>query len=79
MVICFSCKRFWKVDELFLEDEKIAFTLNSSFVVGSFFNAEGSAHDSIDDVVVILEKGVDAWFTFEVDSLLDAEGLGEVN
>ena len=78
MMIFFSCKTLWKVEQLFLKNEKIAFTLNSSFVVGPIFNAEGSVHDSIDVAVRILGKDVNACFTFEVDALLHAEGLGEV-
>ena len=65
------------MEELFLEDEKIVLTLNSIFTLGSFFNAEGSAHDSADDAVRILGKGVNVCFTFETDALLDAGGLGE--
>ena len=74
----FSFKTWWKVKKNFLEDEKIAFTLNSWFRVGLFFNAEGSAHDSIDSAVRILGKGVSVCFTFELDTLFHAEGLGEV-
>ena len=78
-MICFSWKTLWKVEELFLEYEKILFTLNSFFILGSFFNAESSAHDHGDKTVRILGKeGVDACFTFEVDALLDAEGLRKV-
>ena len=64
--------------DFFFEDNKILFSLNSSFIVGSLFNAEGSTHDSIDGVVRILGKGVDEGFTFEVDVFLDSEGIGEV-
>ena len=77
MMICFTCKNLWKLEELFLEDEKIAFTLNYSFIACSLFNAEGSMHDSIDGAVRMLWKSVDSRFTFEVDALLDTEGLGE--
>ena len=72
------CRIVWKVEEIFLLDEKIEITLNLSFIVGSFFNAEGSTHGSKDGTVRILGKGVDAYFTFEVDALLDAERLDEV-
>ena len=75
MMICFSCK---KIDEIFLGNKKIVYTLNYSFIVGSFFNAEGSAHASIDGAVRILGKVVDVCFIFEVDTFLDAEGLGKV-
>ena len=45
----------------------------------SFSYVEGSAHDSIEDVARILGKeGTDACFTFKVDVLIDAEGIGEV-
>ena len=70
MIIFFYC---------FLEDEKIVLTLNSFFIVGSFFNAEDSVHDYANDEVRILWKeSVDACFTFEVCALLDVEELGEV-
>ena len=39
----------------------------------------GSVHDYTDGKVIILgRKDVDASFTFEVNSLLDAERLGKV-
>ena len=63
----------------FLEDEKIVPTLKTFFVVVSFFDAEISAHDSIDGTVRILERqGADAWFFFGADALLDVEGLDKV-
>ena len=63
----------------FLEDEKIEFTLKKSFLVVSFFDSEDSSHDSVDDAVRILgRQDVDACFDFEVNALLDAEGLGKV-
>ena len=71
MIISFSCKTLWKVEELFLEDEKIVLTLNYFFIVGSFFNAEGSVHDSTDSIARILGKE-------GADALLDAEELGEL-
>ena len=81
-----SFKALRKFEYLFLEDKKIAFTLNSFFiVVYSFFmfvslvDAEGSVHDSTEGEVRILgRKGVDAWFSFEVDVLIDEERLGKV-
>ena len=79
VIIPFSCKTLLKDEELFIEDEKIVFTLNNVFIVGSFFDAEGSTHDSVDIAVRILVKEVtDEWFTFKVDALLDAEVLDEV-
>ena len=45
------------------------FKLNYFFTVGSFFNVEGYAHESIDYVARMLEKeGADAYFTFKVDA-----------
>ena len=79
MMIPFSRKKSWKVEELFLEDEKLVFTLKSFLTVGSFFDAEASAHYSMCCVARILGKKVaDVCFTFKVDTLLDAEGLGDV-
>ena len=55
--------------------KKIVLTLKSFsfFTLGSFFDAEGSAHDSEDGLARILVKeDADAWFTFKVDALLDA-------
>ena len=79
MVVCFSFKELSKVEWLFLEDEKTLFTLNTFFVVVYFFDAKGSMNDSVDDVVIILGKqGVNACFAFEVNDLLDEEGLGKV-
>ena len=63
----------------FLKYEKIAFILNSFFIVVSLFDAEGSMHYSIDGAVRILGiQGVDVHFIFEVDAFLDEEGLGKV-
>ena len=56
MVNYFSCKSLWKIEELFLEDEKTLLTLNSSFTVFSFFDSEGSPHDSMDGTVGTLRK-----------------------
>ena len=54
-------------------------TLNSLFIVGSFFDAEGSANDSAHGAARILGKeDVDVCFTFKVDALLDAEGQEKV-
>ena len=54
-------------------------TLNSLFIVGSFFNAEGSEYDSIDsEARILVNEGAYACFTFKVDDLLCAEGLGEL-
>ena len=51
----------------FIESEKIAITLNSFFIVVSFFDVEGSVHDSIAGTVKILGiQGVDEHFAFEV-------------
>ena len=54
-------------------------TLNYSFTLGPFFNAEGSVHNCEDGAVRILgRQGVDTRFNFEVDALIDAEGIGKV-
>ena len=58
MMICFSWKSLWKVEECFLEDEKKVLTLSSFFLVVYFFVAEGSVHDAIDNTVRILGKNV---------------------
>ena len=58
MKICFSFKALWKVEELFLVDKKIVLTLNNFFIVDSFFDAEGSAHDPMNGTVIILEHKV---------------------
>ena len=50
-MICFSFKSLQKVECLFLEDEKIVLTLNTLFIVVSFFDAESSVNDSIDGTV----------------------------
>ena len=58
------------------------FTLNSFsfFKVGSFFDTEGSAHNSADGIARILEKEhTDVCFSFKAGTFLDVEGLGEVN
>ena len=49
-------KSLQKVECLFLEDEKIVLTLNTFFKLVSLFDAEGSVHDSMDDVVRILGR-----------------------
>ena len=68
-----------KVEDIFLNDEKIVFTLNTFFVVVSFCDVKISLHDSVDGTVRILgRQGVHAWFAFEVNALLDTEGLGKV-
>ena len=68
-----------KVECLFLEDEKIAFTLNSFFIAVSLFYVEDSVHDSLDGVFRTLRRqDVDVCFTFEVDALLCEEILGKV-
>ena len=73
MMIPFSWKTLWKYGELFLEDKKIVLTLHSFFIVGSFFDVEGSTHNYMDSVARILGKEVEhACFTFKVDSLLDS-------
>ena len=75
----FSFKAFWKVECIFLDDDKIVFISNTFLIVVSFFDAEGSDHDYMDSVVRILGgQGVDAWFAFEVDALLDEEGICKV-
>ena len=75
-----SFKALRKIGCLFLEDEKIALTLNSFFIVVSLFDVEGSVHDSMDGAVRILERqGVDVCFAFDVETLLDAEGLCKVD
>ena len=80
MIICFICKTMWKVESFSLKNEKIFLTFNTFFVVGAFFDAEGSAHDSMHYVSRILGKEVtDACFIFREDSLVDAEVLGKVN
>ena len=54
-------------------------TLCYFFTVVSFFNAEYSVHDSMDGAFRVLGKQcVLACFTFEVDALLDAEGIGKM-
>ena len=74
-----SFKALRKVERLFLEDQKIAFTLKSFFIVVSSFDIEGSVHDYVDVTVRILgRQGVDVCFIFEVDALLDEEGLCKV-
>ena len=74
-----SFNALWKVEYLFLEDEKTSFTLNSFFMFVFLFDAEGSVHDSTEGEVIILgRQGVDAWFSFEVDVLLDEEGIGKL-
>ena len=71
IIMCFSFKALWKVEDLFIDNDKIVLTLNTFLTVISFFDAEGSTHDSIDDAVRILgRQGVDACFAFEVDALL---------
>ena len=46
----------------------------------SLIDAEGSTHNSTEGAVRILgRQGVDAWFVFEADVLLDEEGLSKVN
>ena len=71
MMICFSFKSLWTVEDLFLEDEKIVLTSNTFLTVVSFFDAEGSLHNSMDGAVRILgRQGVDACFAFEVDASL---------
>ena len=80
VMIPFSRKTYWKDIELFLEDYKIVLTLNYFLIAGPFFDAECSAHDSMDRVDRILGKeGEDTCFAFKVDALLDSEGLGKVN
>ena len=80
MMIPFYCKTLWRVEKKFFEVEKLVFKLNYFFKSGSFFNAEGSTHNSANSVATILGKeGADACLTFKVDTLLDAEGLVEVN
>ena len=50
------------------------------FIFASLFGTEGSAHDSAEGAVKILgRKVVDACFYFEVDVLLNEEGLGKVS
>ena len=79
MIIPFSSKILQKVKELFFEDEKMLFIVNSSFAVAFFFGRWGSRHDSIGNTVRIWGKErVDAHFTFEVDAFLGVERLGEV-
>ena len=81
-----SFNTLWKVQCLFLEGEKIAFTLSSLFTVFysffifvSLFDVEGLENNSTEGVVWILgRQGENVWFTFEVDDLLDKEGLGKV-
>ena len=78
-MIPFSCKTLWKVEQIFLKDEKIVFTLNYLFIVGSFFDAEDSAHDSIDGVARVLAKeDADVRFTFKSDALIDSEEICRV-
>ena len=79
MMICFSLKSLWKVKDLFLEDEKIVLTLKTFLIVLYLFDAEGSVHDSMNGAFRILgRQGMDVCFSFEVDALLDAEGLVKV-
>ena len=64
----------------------MSFTLNpffilvsSFFILVSLFDAEGSACDSAEGVVRILgRQGVDARVYFEVDFLLNEEGIAKV-
>ena len=75
----FLFKALWKVEELFLDDEKIVFVPNTFLTLVYFFDAEDSVHDFMDGAVRILgRQGVDVYFAFEVDALLDEEGLGKV-
>ena len=79
MMIFFSWKSLWKVEEIFLEGEKIVLTLSNFFIVGSFFNGEGSAHDCTHGEVMILGKEcVDTFFDFELDALIDTWGMCEM-
>ena len=79
MTICFSFEYLWKVEEIFLDNDKIVITLNTFLIVVSFFDSEGSVYDSMDGVVRILGgQGVDAWFAIEVGAFLDEEGLGKM-
>ena len=74
-----SFKALPKVERLFLEDEKIAFTLKSFFIVFSLFDVEHYVHDSMDGAIRILGiKCVDVCFTFDAHAFLDEEGLGKV-
>ena len=50
---CFSFKALKKVERILLEDEKIVLTLKKFFIVVSFFDTEGSVHDSMDGAVKI--------------------------
>ena len=80
MLIPYSCKTLWKVEELFLEDEKIVFALKSLyfFTLDSFFDAEGSVYDYSDsDSVILGKEGTCAFLTFKLDAFLDAGELGE--
>ena len=56
MTFFFSCNNLWKVEELFLEDDKIVPILNSFFIVVSFFGVECSVHDSVDGAFRILGR-----------------------
>ena len=75
-----------KAECIFLEDEKIAFTLSSFFTVFSsffmlisLFDAEGLARYSKEGAAIILGiSGANLCFSFEVDVLIDKEGLGKV-
>ena len=75
-----------KVEHLYLEDEKMSFTLNPFFIVVSsfflfvsLFDAQRSTHDCTEGEVRTLgRKGVDACFVFEVDVLLNEERLVKV-
>ena len=74
-----SFKVLRKVERLFLEDEKIAFTLKSFFIVVFSFDIECSVRDYVDGTARILgRQGVNVCFIFEVDALLYEEGLGKV-
>ena len=54
MMICFSFKSLWKVEDLFLDDEKIVLKSNTFLIAFSFFDTEGSVHDSMDGAVRVL-------------------------
>ena len=67
MMIPFSRKTMWKIEEIFLD------------IAGSLFNEEDYMNDCTYGVARILGKeGTDACFTFKENALLDSEGLCEV-
>ena len=79
MIIPFCSKALLNDGEIFLEDKKKILTLNSFFIVGPFFDVEGSTRNSMDGIARSLGKeGADYFCTFKVDTLPYSEGLGKV-